>query len=60
MPFVAPRESGCVQVFGRRPAERAECLVIAGVQKPAHKQTCAFKAGAARVGVMQPEGHFYA
>jgi hypothetical protein len=26
-------------LFGRRPAERAECLVIAGVQKPAHKPT---------------------
>jgi hypothetical protein len=26
-------------LFGRRPAERAECLVIAGVQKPAQTQT---------------------
>jgi hypothetical protein len=25
-------------LFGRRPAERAECLVIAGVQKPAQKR----------------------
>jgi hypothetical protein len=30
-------------LFGRRPAERAECLVIAGVQKPAQKRTHALQ-----------------
>jgi hypothetical protein len=39
-------------VFGRRPPERAECLVIAGVQKPTQKQSHALQQS--MLGLGQP------